>query len=286
MKKARLVLVFAFAALLADIGAYIFYPNVSALTERHPAKTSFMRYRERQWRAEGFLKKRITQKWVPYWRISPFIKKAVLIGEDDRFWHNDGFEFHSIEAAMVKDIRAGKFKFGGSTITQQLAKNLWLSPSKNPIRKLKEAILTWRLNRDLPKRRILELYLNEAEWGDGIFGIGAASYHYYGKPASALTPMEAARLAAVLPNPIRYSPTGSSRYVQNRSRVIYNIMVKRGVVKELDNEVHRMETEAPEGVSNAPAQDENPSGVSNGISNSAGSTDQSPLSPQNQQPAP
>jgi monofunctional biosynthetic peptidoglycan transglycosylase len=119
---------------------------------------------------------------------------------------------------------------GGSTISQQLAKNLYLSPSKNPIRKIKEAILTWRLEKTLSKRRILELYVNVAEWGDGIFGIGQAARHYYGVSAASLTARQASKLAAILPNPILYSPKGSSRYVSNRSSLIYAIMRKRGIV--------------------------------------------------------
>ena len=132
---------------------------------------------------------------------------------------------------MEKDIKAGKFKAGGSTISQQLAKNLYLSPSKNPLRKIEEAVITWRMEKILSKKRILELYLNVAEWGDmGIFGIEAAAGHHYGKPASALTPDESARLASVLPNPRKYNPAGDSKYVVNRSNLIYNIMIKRGIV--------------------------------------------------------
>ena len=132
---------------------------------------------------------------------------------------------------MEKDIKAKKFKLGGSTISQQLAKNLYLSPAKNPIRKIREAIITWRLERVLTKKRILELYLNVVEWGDGgIFGIDTASRHYYGKPASALDPEESSRLAAVLPNPRKYNPLGNSRYVTHRSNLIYSIMVRRGIV--------------------------------------------------------
>jgi monofunctional biosynthetic peptidoglycan transglycosylase len=156
---------------------------------------------------------------------------AVVIAEDDKFWRHEGFDFEALRKAIEKDIKAGRLKYGGSTITQQLVKNLYLSPSKNPLRKLKEAVLAWRLERELSKRRILELYLNVAEWGEGIFGIEAASRHYYGKPASALDPEEAARLASVLPNPRRYSPVGQSRYVENRARIINYIMLKRGIVE-------------------------------------------------------
>ncbi len=189
-----------------------------------------MGYREKEWQKQG-KKIEIRQIWTPLSRISPYLIKAVLISEDDKFYQHEGFDFEAIEKAVEKDIKQKKFKFGGSTISQQLAKNLYLSPPKNPIRKLKEAILTWRIEKTLSKKRILELYLNIAEWGEGIFGIGAASFHYYGKPPSELSPEEAARLASVLPNPRKYSPVGTSRYVEKRSRIIYNIMVKRGIVE-------------------------------------------------------
>lgn len=134
-----------------------------------------------------------------------------------------------MEQALEKTLKKGKVA-GGSTISQQLSKNLYLSPSKNPVRKVKEAIITWRIEKTLSKRRILEIYLNVAEWGDGIFGIEAAARHYYHKSAKNLTGREAARLAAVLPNPIKYNPTGDQKYVQNRSRIIYKVLKRRGVV--------------------------------------------------------
>jgi monofunctional biosynthetic peptidoglycan transglycosylase len=135
-----------------------------------------------------------------------------------------------MQQALEKDIKKKEFKAGGPTISQQLAKNLYLSPSKNPIRKIKEAILTWRMERTLSKRRIVEIYLNVAEWGDGIFGIEAAAKRYYGKHASSLTAEEAARLATVLPNPKIYNVNGDSKYVKNRSERIYQVMVARGIV--------------------------------------------------------
>lgn len=198
--------------------------------KENPGKTSFMEYREKEWQKDS-RKIRINQTWIPLSRISPYLIKAVLIAEDDKFYEHEGFDFEAIEKAIEKDIMQKKIKYGGSTISQQLVKNLYLSPSKNPLRKLKEAMLTWRVEKTLSKKRILELYLNVAEWGDGIFGIGAASMHYYGKPASELTPEEAARLAAVLPNPRKYSPVGTSMYIEKRSQIIYNIMVKRGIVE-------------------------------------------------------
>jgi len=230
MKSCFCKLVFlVLAAVLAGIAYYFLFPDVTALRKTNIKKTAFMEYREREWQREG-RKIKIRQVWVPLSQISPFLIKAVLISEDDKFWKHEGFDFEAIEKAVEKDIKVKKFKFGASTISQQLAKNLYLSPSKNPLRKVKEAVLTWRLEKKLTKRRILELYLNVAEWGDGIFGIEAASMHYYGKPSSALSPEEASRLASVLPNPKKYNPAGTSRYVANRSRIIYNVMVKRGIV--------------------------------------------------------
>ena len=189
-----------------------------------------MKYREAEWQRAG-KKYRIRQAWVPLSRVSPYLIKAVLIAEDDKFWSHEGFDYEAIQKAIEKDVRAKKFKLGGSTISQQLAKNLFLSPSKNPVRKIWEAVITYRMERVLSKKRILELYLNVAEWGDsGIFGIEAASMHYYGKHASELGPGEAARLAAILPNPRKYNPLGESRYVLHRANLIYTIMVRRGIV--------------------------------------------------------
>ncbi|MDD5435145.1 MAG: monofunctional biosynthetic peptidoglycan transglycosylase, partial [Nitrospira sp.] len=184
---------------------------------------------EAEWLAKG-RRQRINQQWVPYSRISPFLLKAVIIAEDDKFWRHEGFDFDAIQKAMEKDIKAGKFKAGGSTISQQLAKNLYLNPEKSLLRKIKEAVITWRLERTLSKKRIIEIYLNVVEWGDGIFGAEAASRHYFGKSAIDLSPMEAARLAVVLPNPKRFDAAGDQKYVNSRSNIIYNIMVKRGIV--------------------------------------------------------
>jgi monofunctional glycosyltransferase len=223
----RAVIVLA-AALLLNILFYLVYPDVSRLKWERPAKTAFMVYRERQWEQAGRLS-HIRQVWVPLAGISPYAVKAVIIAEDDKFWSHEGFDFEAIQKAMEKDLQRRRFRAGGSTISQQLAKNLYLTPAKNPIRKLKEAILTWRLERNLSKRRIIELYLNVAEWGDGIFGIEAAARHYFGKGAGTLTAREAAALAVVLPSPLRYNPLGGGRYVESRTEAVYRIMVRRGI---------------------------------------------------------
>ena len=238
MKALKTIIITVISLLFLGIAYYFIFPDISKLKKENPKKTSFMEYRETEWREKG-KRMNITQIWTPLSNISPYLMKAVLIAEDDKFYRHEGFDFEAIQKALEKDIKKKKFKFGGSTISQQLAKNLYLTPSKNPVRKIKEAVLTWRIESTLSKRRILELYLNVAEWGEGIFGIEAASRHYYGKPASALAPEEAARLASVLPNPRKYNPIGTSKYVETRSRIIYDIMVRRGIVipeyEEIEN---------------------------------------------------
>lgn len=188
-----------------------------------------MEFREAEWRAAS-QKKRIRQEWVSLSRVSPFLIKAIIIAEDGKFWKHEGFDYEAIQAAIEKDLKSKKFKKGGSTITQQLAKNLYLTPEKSLLRKAREAAITWKIERSLSKKRILELYLNVVEWGDGLFGVEAASRYYFGKPAFDLTPMEAARLVSVLPNPRKYHPEGDQKYVLKRSEMIYQIMVERGIV--------------------------------------------------------
>jgi monofunctional biosynthetic peptidoglycan transglycosylase len=222
--------------LVVDIGRYAVFPDIGRLALTNPGKTAFMKYREAQWRKEG-IEKSVKQSWVPLKRVSPALIKAVLIAEDNKFWKHEGFDYEAIEKAIERNIREKTFRVGASTISQQLAKNLYLSPSKNPVRKIKEAILTWRIEHTLSKRRILELYVNVAEWGDGIFGIEQAARHYYGTSAQGVSAYQAARLAAVLPNPLRYRPDGSSRYVRSRAKRIYAIMLRRGVVVPFYREV-------------------------------------------------
>jgi monofunctional biosynthetic peptidoglycan transglycosylase len=222
----------AFVLLLIVLLSLLYFlslPDLSKLKKGNPPKTALMEYREKESKEKG-KKFRMNQTWVPLSNISPYLVKAVLIAEDDKFWSHEGFDYEAIQKAIEKDIKTKRFKFGGSTISQQLARNLYLSPAKNPLRKMREAIITWRMEKVLPKRRILELYLNLVEWGNGIFGVEAASRHYYGKPSSELTPQEAARLATVLPNPRKYNPLGDQRYVVNRSNIIYHIMIQRGIV--------------------------------------------------------
>lgn len=204
-------------------------PDISKWKKGNPDKTAFMQYWERQRKKMG-RKITLRQIWVPLSDISPYLIRAVLIAEDDKFWAHDGFDYKAIRKAVERDLKAKKLKFGGSTISQQLARNLYLSPEKSLLRKMSEALITWRMEKVLSKRRILELYLNVVEWGEGIFGVEAASRHYYGKSSSQLTPVEATRLAAILPSPKRYNPLGNQSYVTNRANDICNIMIQRGII--------------------------------------------------------
>jgi monofunctional biosynthetic peptidoglycan transglycosylase len=243
-------IVLSFFLILFPIAYLLLMPDLSKFKKENPKKTALMEYRERAYK-EKKKRYRIDQSWVALSEISPYLVKAVLIAEDDKFWRHEGFDYEAIQKAIEKDLKAKKFKSGGSTITQQLARNLFLSPEKSLIRKISEAVIAWRMEKVLSKKRILELYLNVAEWGEGIFGVDAASRYYYGKSSSELTPEEAARLAAILPNPRRYSPFGDQRYVINRSNLIYSIMIQRGIVipeyKEIYQEVTGgLESSSPE----------------------------------------
>jgi monofunctional biosynthetic peptidoglycan transglycosylase len=185
------------------------WPDVAGLANRPPATTAFIeRWRANQ-RAAGH-SDRVARTWVPYARISPALKRAVLVAEDVNFFSHGGFDFGEIRQALGKTLDEGVAPRGASTITQQLAKNLWLSPSRNPVRKVKEAILTWQLERRLGKTRILELYLNVVEFGPGVWGAEAAARHYFGRPAAELDDDQAARLAAALPSPANWYPGSSS----------------------------------------------------------------------------
>jgi monofunctional biosynthetic peptidoglycan transglycosylase len=210
MRAVRRLLVLVLLAGAAWIAWQVWtWPDVAALASRPPATTAFIeRWRATQ-RAAG-RSDRVERAWVPYARISSHLKRAVLVAEDVNFFSHAGFDLGEIRQAIGTALDEGVAPRGASTITQQLAKNLWLSPSRNPLRKVKEAILTWQLERTLPKRRILELYLNVAEFGPGIFGGEAAARRYFGKPAAALDAAESAQLAASLPNPRRWHPGVSS----------------------------------------------------------------------------
>ena len=233
LSRLRRMFILLVIATAAFVGYNMFEPDIAILAKQNPTSTAFMKLTEERWAADG-RKAKITRLWSPLGRISPYLVSAVVIAEDDRFFEHEGFDYNAIKEAIERDIKERKAKLGASTISQQLVKNLWLSPSKNPLRKLREAVLTWRLERELSKRRILEIYLNVVEWGDGIFGAEAAARHYFGKSAADLTSEEAARLAVVLPAPRRYDPTSDTRFITARWNAVHDIMVKRGIVELSD----------------------------------------------------
>jgi monofunctional glycosyltransferase len=217
---------------ILDTARYFVYPDISKLKAENPTKTSYMRYREKQWKIKGLKDKKIKQTWKSFYSISRNLRVAVEITEDAYFWGHHGFEWDAITRAFETNWKEGFFKFGASTITQQLARNLYLTPSKNPIRKIKEAIITWRLEKTLEKQRIMEIYLNVIEWGDGIYGAEAAARYHFHKSAISLLPQEAARLAMILPNPRKLNPHSQSKYSVNRVNVIVDALRKRGVIKD------------------------------------------------------
>jgi monofunctional biosynthetic peptidoglycan transglycosylase len=211
----------AAAALLgtvAGLSIALTWPDVGSLAMARPRSTAFIdHYRQRQHAAGR--SDAVAWQWVGGQRISPHLKRAVVAAEDMEFFSHSGFSAVEIRAAIRESVEEGRRLRGASTITQQLAKNLWLSPSRNPLRKLKELVLTWQLERELSKRRILELYLNVVEFGPGVYGAEAAARTYFGKPASSLTEREAAGLAASLPRPSSWHPGVDSpsyhRYVDD-----------------------------------------------------------------------
>lgn len=200
---------------------------MAALARTNPSTTAFIESRKAEAVGKG---RALTLRWtwVPLARISPHLQKAVLAAEDAAFYRHKGFDWDGLKEALSRNLDKGELRRGGSTITQQLAKNLYLSTKKNLFRKAHEALLTWRLERALPKKRILELYLNVAEWGHGVFGAEAAARHHFGKPAEDLSPGEAALLAAMLPSPRKYDPLRLTPHLSKRQAQILKLMKAGG----------------------------------------------------------
>jgi monofunctional biosynthetic peptidoglycan transglycosylase len=205
--------------------------DVGGLSRRAPDRSALMKQREREAKREGRSYHEARQ-WVPLERMSPHLRDAVLVAEDARFFTHEGFDWNEIRHSAQKNLKSRKIVRGGSTITQQLAKNLWLSTAQTPWRKFEEMILAVRLERSLTKRRILELYLNTIEWGDGVYGAEAAARHWFGASAGALDPAQAIRLAAVIINPRRYSPVDPNKRILNRIRTIAGRLRRRGALSE------------------------------------------------------
>jgi monofunctional biosynthetic peptidoglycan transglycosylase len=209
---------FAYAAYL-----YLTLPDVRPLRAQNPTDTAFMRVRESAAHAQG---KPVAkdQRWVTYARISPQLKRAVIATEDSAYWQHDGVDYDQLRDAVETDWEHGEFARGASTITQQLAKNLYLTPDKNPLRKLKELLITRRLEVELSKQRILEIYLNVIEWGDGVWGAEAAARRYFHTSAAELTAPEAALLAGAIANPHLMDPGHPSARLRRRQQMIMRRM--------------------------------------------------------------
>jgi monofunctional biosynthetic peptidoglycan transglycosylase len=180
-----------------------YFARVLWWTSHNPESTAFMEMRLAQLR-EKDPRARIRQRWVPYEHVSVHLKRAVVAAEDAKFVGHEGFDWEAIQQAIEKNERRGRVVAGASTISQQLAKNLFLSGERSWLRKVQEAVITGMIESVMSKRRILEIYLNVAEWGSGIFGAEAAAQHHFGVPAAAVGPEQAAWLAGVLPSPRRY----------------------------------------------------------------------------------
>ena len=238
------------ATLLASLGflyfcyIYLTLPDVRTLATQNPTTTAFIELRKREAEEAG-RQLNIRHRWVPYSQISNTLRRAVVVTEDSAFFDHEGVDVKELRASLEANWEEGRFKRGGSTITQQLAKNLYLSPSRNPVRKLKELLITRRLEAALTKRRILEIYLNVIEWGDGVFGAEAASRMYFGKPASGLSADEAALLAGAIINPREHSPARPTRRLLRRQQII----VRRMGIKPpepIQPSTHTPATETPQ----------------------------------------
>lgn len=192
------------------------FPDIASLARINPATTALMQ----AWVLEGRRTEKTEWIWVPLPRISVHLQRAVILAEDASFYEHEGFDWESIKHAAVRDLEKGGLSRGGSTITQQLAKNLYLSSEKSLLRKAKEALIARELEHHLTKKRILEIYLNVVEWGRNVYGAEAAARHHFGKSAAALTQEEAALLAAILPAPRRYDPLRSTPYLMARQHDI------------------------------------------------------------------
>lgn len=222
----------------AVVGLFLIYHatilySVFRFRAVNPEVTALMEQRASEAKAAG-KPVRQEQTWVPYNKISSSLIRAVLAGEDSRFFDHEGFDWEEIQKALEKDWEEKRFHRGASTISQQLAKNLFLSTSKNPLRKLHEALITWEMEKILSKRRILELYLNVIEWGDGVYGVEAASRTYFESTAASLGPDQAAFLAAIIPNPREaYNPDKHKARVERRKSLIARLMRHVVIPKDL-----------------------------------------------------
>ena len=227
----RILLLIVVAIVLFAGYEWITFPDVNALATTPPATTAFMELRKAELRAAG-KSDAIAYRWVPYARISPYLRRAVLVAEDDTFFEHDAVDVKALGEAIRKDWAHKKMTHGGSTLTQQLAKNLYLSPSRNPLRKVKEYFIARSLESHLTKKRILEIYLNVVEMGESVYGAEAAAESYFHASAGSLSPSQAALLAACLPNPRVMNPAAPNKRLRWRQRMVLSRMRRWGYLFE------------------------------------------------------
>jgi len=234
-------ILFAGSLFVFVVGAYGVYsvatlPDVSSLVRTNPKVTALMQQRA----AERGTKPATIRSWSSYNSISAHLRNAVIVSEDGAFFQHSGIDYYELKEAIKRDWEEGRFARGASTITQQLAKNLYLSTSKNPLRKIREFFIARELEKKLTKQRIFEIYLNVIEWGDGVYGIGPASQRYFGKGPGALQPEEAAVLAAMIPSPRSYTPAkGVTSYLKKRKDELLNRMMRYGNLSQQELEAAR-----------------------------------------------
>jgi monofunctional biosynthetic peptidoglycan transglycosylase len=207
----------------AVVYAYLTLPDVRPLATQNPSTTAFMELRASEAAREGRTERRV-QRWVRYSQISPAFKRAVLVAEDAAFWEHEGVDYEELRESIRVNWEQGRAVRGASTITQQLAKNLYLTPSRDPLRKLRELVIARRLEAALPKARIFEIYLNVIEWGDGIWGAEAAARTYFGIPASAVNAEQAALLAGAIINPRVHNPGRPTERLRRRQQIVLSRM--------------------------------------------------------------
>jgi monofunctional biosynthetic peptidoglycan transglycosylase len=214
---------------LPSLGLLCSVPSTGKLADDNPTSTAFIDLRHDQAEAAGKPFK-LQWQWKPVGKISRYLRAAVVYAEDINFYTHSGVDWGALNNAFEKDWDRGQLTVGGSTITQQLAKNLYLSPNRSNFRKAREKLIAFSLEDHLPKQRILELYLNVVEWGDGIFGAEAASKHWFGHSAISLSPAEAARLAIALPNPIKRAPNVHTRELTQKAVRIIRLFRMQGLI--------------------------------------------------------
>lgn len=229
LRLAAELLTFVFAT--GTLVMWCSVPNVKGLADDNPASTAFIDLRRDEAEAAG-KKFDLEWQWKPINKISRYLRAAVIYAEDYNFYRHDGVDWDAIEDALESNLDKGSLSIGGSTITQQLAKNLFLSPNRSLLRKAREMLIAFALEDHLSKQRILEIYLNVVEWGDGVFGAEAASRHWFKHSAQSLSPAEAVRLAIALPNPFTRAPNQHTAQLTKKAIRLVHLLRMQGLIDE------------------------------------------------------